>query len=131
MPTHDGLGCGIGACDKATVVLLSCIKSKQPVTSRAENPYTSTLFRKSLAYARSLKPDHIFILSAKHGVLRLEDKIEPYEQTLSTMGVAKRKAWANDVLGRLHHAVLEFGDLAERIERRVGGKISRRLIMAE
>lgn len=89
----------------ATVVLLSCVKSKQPTKSRAEDLYTSTLFRKSLAYARSLKPDCVFILSAKHGVLRLDDEIEPYEQTLNTMGVSSRKAWAEEVLGSLRSMV--------------------------
>ena len=93
----------------ATVVLLSCVKSKRPAKSRAENLYTSTLFRKSLAYARSLNPDYIFILSAKHGVLRMDDEIEPYEQTLNKMGVSSRKAWAEEVLGSLRSTV----DLAD------------------
>lgn len=38
---------------------------------------------------------------------------------------------APSALGHFHRAVLEFGDLAERIERRVGEQIGRRLIMAE
>ena len=38
---------------------------------------------------------------------------------------------APSVLGHLHRRVPEFGDLAERIERRVGEQIGRRLIMAE
>lgn len=88
-----------------TVILLSCVKSKLPTKARAEDLYTSALFRKSLAYARSLKPDQIFILSAKHGVLRLDDEVEPYEQTLNTMGVAKRKEWAEKVLGYLRSKV--------------------------
>ncbi len=85
----------------ATVVLLSCVKSKLPTKARAEDLYNSTLFRKSLAYARSLKPDNIFILSAMHGVLCLDDQVEPYELTLNKMGVAKRRAWAEGVLSHL------------------------------
>ena len=38
---------------------------------------------------------------------------------------------APSALGHLHRGVLEFGDLAERIERRVGEQFDRRLIMAE
>jgi hypothetical protein len=38
---------------------------------------------------------------------------------------------ARSALGHFHRAALEFGDLAERIERRVGQKIGHRLITAE
>jgi hypothetical protein len=38
---------------------------------------------------------------------------------------------APSALGHLHRAVLEFGDLAEHIERRVDEQIGRRLIMVQ
>ncbi len=38
---------------------------------------------------------------------------------------------APSALGHFHRAVLKFGDLAERIERRVGEQIGRHLIIAE
>lgn len=85
----------------AKIVLLSCVKSKRSSRSRAEDLYTSTLFRKSLAYAKSLRPDHIFILSAKYGLLNLDRRIDPYELTLNRMGVVDRLAWAGKVLGQL------------------------------
>jgi hypothetical protein len=77
------------------------VKSKQQVRSRAAELYTSTLFRLNLQYARQLTPDAIYILSAKHGLLPLDQEIEPYELTLNRMGVADRKAWAMRVLGQL------------------------------
>ncbi len=48
----------------ATVVCISCVKSKRSCCSRAEDLYTSPLFRKLLAYAKSLDPDRILVLSA-------------------------------------------------------------------
>lgn len=40
--------------------------------------YISPLFQKMMAYAESLKPKQL-ILSAKYGLLRPDDLIEPYE----------------------------------------------------
>lgn len=92
----------------AKIVLLSCAKSMQSSRSRAEDLYTGTLFRKSLAYAKSLRPDHIFILSAKYGLLNLDRQIDPYELTLNSMCAADRLAWAAKVLWKLRkHADLE------------------------
>ena len=63
----------------------------------AREIYIGSLFVKSLAYARSLKPAAIYILSAKHGLLDLEQIIAPYELSLNFMLKPQRKAWANSV----------------------------------
>ena len=94
-------GSGQKGASMAKVVLLSCVKSKRSSRSKAGDLYTSALFRKSLAYAKALKPDRIFILSAKHGLLKLDQQVDPYELTLNRMGVAERRAWAKEVLGQL------------------------------
>jgi uncharacterized protein DUF6884 len=60
--------------------------------------YTSPLFQKMTAYAQSLKPKSIFILSAKYGLLRTDTIIDPYEQTLKNMKSAERHRWAQDVV---------------------------------
>lgn len=67
----------------------------------AEDLYISPLFRKSLAYARSLKPDKIFILSAKHGLLPLTKEIVPYDLTLNNFKAKELKEWAEGTLGQL------------------------------
>lgn len=79
------------------IVFLSCVKSKRNVSCRSEEMYVSDLFKKSLQYARSLNPDHIYILSAKYGLLELDDVIDPYELTLKTMSEKDRKVWAYKV----------------------------------
>ena len=89
----------------ATVVCISCVKSKRAHRSRAEDLYTSPLFRMLLAYAKFLDPHRILVLSAKHGVLELDDEVDPYEMTLNRMGNADRLAWADRVLGQLRQRV--------------------------
>ena len=83
------------------IVLIGCGKRKQPHRTRAENLYLGTLFEFSLRYARSLSPDMIFILSAKHGLLDLGHEIEPYDMTLNNMPVAEIRAWSSNVVARL------------------------------
>lgn len=83
------------------IVCISCVKSKRPQACIAENMYTSPLFQGMLAYAKSLNPQKIFILSAKYGLLAMDDMIEPYEKTLKNMTKGEKKAWADAVLTRL------------------------------
>lgn len=83
------------------IVLISCVKTKLDHTAKAKDLYISDLFRKNLAYAKKMKPDHIFILSAKYGLLGLDDRIAPYEKTLNQMPVSERKAWSAGVISEL------------------------------
>ena len=83
------------------IVLLACAAKKGPSKTRADKLYTSALFQLSLQYARQLRPDATFILSAKHGLLRLDDQVEPYNMSLNEMSAAQRKAWASRVVDQL------------------------------
>ncbi len=85
----------------AKIVLLSCASKKLNHRARARDIYASPLFKMSLAYAYSLNPNKIFILSAKYGLLDLEREIEPYEQTLNKMKDAEIKRWAKNVISEL------------------------------
>lgn len=87
------------------VVLISCVSRKLPHKAAAGELYVSDLFKKNLAYARSLSPDSVYILSARHGLLGLEEIIEPYEQTLNTMKDKEVRAWAGRVLEQMHGKV--------------------------
>ena len=84
-----------------TIILISCVKQKLNRTCKAEELYTSPFFKKSLAFAKSLKPDLIFILSAKYGLVALDREIEPYELTLNTFSVKEIKTWATRTLEQL------------------------------
>lgn len=100
------------------IVLISCVSKKKPHKAKAEELYVSPLFMGYLRYAKSQKPDDIFILSAKYGLLELDREIEPYNLTLKDMSSDQARAWAKDVLGQLRkradlqsdHFILLAGD---------------------
>ncbi|CAG9296877.1 DUF6884 domain-containing protein [Celerinatantimonas diazotrophica] len=83
------------------IVLISCVSQKLSHRAKAKNLYTSMLFKLNLKYANTLEPDGIYILSAKHGLLSLEQEIDPYEQTLNNMRTAEVKMWANKVINQI------------------------------
>jgi len=83
------------------IILISCVSKKVHHKSKAQDLYVSPLFQKNLQYAESLNPDKIFILSAKYGLLKLNEEIEPYDKTLNKMCSNEIKVWANSVLNQL------------------------------
>lgn len=80
------------------VVLIACASKKLDCPAPASELYVSDLFKKSLAYARSLKPDGIHILSALHHVLDLGDVVQPYNYTLNGLPASDQQEWADQVL---------------------------------
>ena len=64
--------------------------------------------RKNLHYALKLAPDKIFILSAKYGLVGLDEEIEPYDLTLNTMLAKEIKHWADGVLHQLAESKLIY-----------------------
>ncbi len=84
------------------IVLISCVKTKLDHSAKAEDLYISDLFKKNLAFAKKLRPDFIFILSAKYGLLRLNDRIAPYDKTLKNLSVNERRDWSHAVITELH-----------------------------
>jgi cytoplasmic iron level regulating protein YaaA (DUF328/UPF0246 family) len=83
------------------IVFISCVSEKLKERAKAKNIYTSNLFKKNLAYSKLLNPDETYILSAKHGILKLDDEIEPYNVTLNDMKIKEKKEWASRVLNQL------------------------------
>lgn len=91
------------AIDPNIIVLIGCCKTKSliPTPIPAADRYTSNLFRSSLAYANTVSP-HIFILSAKHHLLRPSDPVSGYDQELTASAVP---AWSRKVIGKLKSAI--------------------------
>jgi len=87
------------------IVLISCSSKKLPKKSKAKELYSSDLFKKNLEYAISLNPDKTYILSAKYGLLDLEEEIEPYNVTLNKMNKEERENWARNVIKKLKEIV--------------------------
>jgi hypothetical protein len=67
------------------------VSKKLNQKAKAKNLYVSPLFKYSMFYAEALNPDKIFILSALHHLLPLDQEVEPYNVTLSNVPKNKRK----------------------------------------
>ena len=81
-------------------ILVACGSKKQAHKSKAEYLYISSLFRKSRDYAQ-LSEHPWYILSGKHGLLKPNSIIEPYDVSLKRLGNQEQKHWAKKVLKSL------------------------------
>lgn len=90
------------------IILISCVSKKLDHHAKAKDLYISTLFKLNLKYAEQLAPDEIFVLSAKHGLLTLEQEVEPYEQTLNDMRSSEIRVWANRIIEQIReHFIID------------------------
>ena len=86
----------------AKIVLLSCTKSKLEKPAPAKDMYSpSPMFQKTKVYGEALKPDKMFILSAKYGLLPMDKQIEPYDLTLKNMKKDEKDQWGETVKGQM------------------------------
>lgn len=87
------------------IALISCSKSKEDKKCTAVEMYSrSPAFRLSYELAK-LTADQTFILSAKYGLLGVDDEIEPYDETLADKTEQERKLWSDKVLNDLRQRV--------------------------
>lgn len=93
-----------------TVALVSCVVKKRAVPSLARDLYISPWFKKASAYADAVA-DIWFILSAKYGLVDINEVIAPYDLTLNKMSASERRALASGVLADLLPIFLS-GDVA-------------------
>ena len=90
-------------------IFLSCTKEKADKRCKACEMYMpSSLFAKSYEYAKSMNPDKIYILSAKHHLLPLSRVIAPYNETLNDASVDERKAWTEEVIKQMKSHGIDF-----------------------
>ena len=90
------------------IILISCVSKKREYKTKAKDLYQSTLFKYALKYAQKLNPDKIYILSALHGLLELDDEINPYNKTLNKMKKIEKQQWSNKVLNQLKQKNLDL-----------------------
>lgn len=100
------------------VILISATSKVQDQPAPARELYTSELFQLKRQYAENLDPDVIYVLSAKHGLVDMDDVIEPDETMLDELGMLEQREWARQVLSQLEEVtnvhVDEFIVLAEK-----------------
>ena len=89
----------------AKVVLLSCTKSKTKHAAPAQELYSaSPMFQKTLEYGKSLKPDKMYILSAKHHLVPLTKTLEPYDKSLKEMPKDEKEKWGEETIKQMKSA---------------------------
>lgn len=84
-----------------TIILISCCKTKLNHKAPAEQLYQSAGFKKQLAFAKSIRHDAIFVISAKHHLVPLSMELEPYDVCLNDKSSEEKKSWAKIVLKQL------------------------------
>jgi len=88
------------------IVFLSCVAVKLDKEVQAKDLYISTLFKFSLRYARKITDNddtRIFILSALHGLVKLDQVIGPYNLTLNTMSESEKQIWAIKIIEQINN----------------------------
>lgn len=93
----------------AKVVLLSCTKSKLDHKAPAQELYSaSPMFKKTLEYGKSLHPDKMYILSAKHFLVPLDKELAPYDKTLKEMPKDEKEKWGEITMQQMKKAGLNL-----------------------
>ncbi len=80
--------------------LISCSAIKLAHRAPARELYSSSLFSMSLAYAEA-RCSRVFVLSALHMLVPLDEVLAPYNLKMSNLGKREREQWANRVLAKL------------------------------
>ena len=84
------------------IVLISGSGQQRTQKSSVRELYTGRSFRANLETALELVPERkIFVLSAKFGLLRLDEQVPPHDDNLAGLSDAQLRRWANGVLYQL------------------------------
>lgn len=84
--------------------LVGCVKTKRGARTPARDLYVSPLFRGRRRYVEATC-GRWFVLSARHGLVRPDEVLTPYDETLTDRSTARRRAWATSVLESLDETV--------------------------
>jgi len=81
-------------------------------TIEAQKLYSpSAIFSKRLKYAKSITTkDKIFILSAKYGLVKLNDKLEYYDLYLGKQSEIYKYKWTNKVINQMKEQNIDFNE---------------------
>ena len=88
--------------------LVGCVKGKRSHGAPAQDLYTSPLFRGRRRWVERTC-DRWFILSAKHGLVRPDDVLAPYDVTLNGLTTEERRRWSERVIAQLRDEVGPVG----------------------
>ncbi|MGH2711484.1 MAG: DUF6884 domain-containing protein [Actinomycetota bacterium] len=84
--------------------LVGCVKEKAGRAAPARDLYTSTLFVGRRRFVERTC-DRWYVLSALHGLVEPDRRLEPYDKTLKGDSAAERRVWSAKVLDTIKLAV--------------------------
>jgi len=87
--------------------LVGCVKTKRTTGALARDLYASTLFTGRRRFVEE-SCDRWFVLSARHGLVRDDEWLEPYDETLNDQSATSKRRWAEKVLAALDALDLDF-----------------------
>lgn len=82
------------------ITLVSCCRDKLGRCAAARQLYKSPLFQKSARWAERQGNDW-FVLSARYGLIKPDDRLMPYDHSVRNMSPVEREAWAKHVADQL------------------------------
>jgi len=91
------------------IALISCCKRKKSSRCLVKDMYVSESFFCNLELAENIGVSEKYVISAKHGLLEMEEEIEPYDLHIGELSKKECIKWKNGVLNRLR----EMHDLNE------------------
>lgn len=68
------------------LAVIPCGAAKRPGNHPARQLYTGSYFRAGLRWAIAIRADRILILSAKHGLVELDQRLDTYDLTFGQPG---------------------------------------------
>jgi hypothetical protein len=110
--------------DDARVILLGCVKLKVDHRAAAKDLYRSPLWAGRRAYAEASGHPWL-ILSAMHGLVDPDARLDPYDLALSDLSAADRRAWGERVVAALEQRFRELNGVAFEVH---AGEAYRRAI---
>lgn len=93
-----------------TIVLVGCGKSKLKKAAAAKDLYTGQLFKLARAYAERVGDDWR-ILSTKYGLLKPDEVIDPYDETVTGKPKNERYMWAVCVRNSISRDLLTWTEV--------------------
>lgn len=94
--------------------LVGCVKEKSSGAAPARDLYTSTLFLGRRRFVERTC-ERWYVLSALHGLVEPERRLEPYDKILKDASTAERRDWSARVVDALRRSVGELASLTFEI----------------
>ena len=82
------------------ITLVGCCREKASSIAPARQLYKSQLFKKAAGWS-DRRGDEWFVISAKHGLIKSESKLAPYDARIQGLTQDQRAKWSADVAAQL------------------------------